>query len=81
MSVLSEAAGYVLRGKTGSGPVAAGEFEGAFEGWLVGWVDKPDAETVVFATYVSGPSFESIGGFRHQISARLLRAIGALPIE
>lgn len=81
VSILREAEGYVLRGKTGSGPVVQGEFDGAFEGWLVGWVDKPDVGTIVFATYVSGPSFESIGGLRYQMSARLLRAIGALPME
>lgn len=77
VSILGEADDYVLRGKTGSGPVVPG----AFEGWLVGWVERPDVGTVVFATYVSGRSFESIGGFRYQISARLLRAIGALPTE
>jgi beta-lactamase class D len=79
VSLLSDTGGYVLRGKTGSGPVVPGEFDGAFEGWLVGWVEKPDAGTVAFALYVSGPSFESIGGFRYQMSAQFLRAIGALP--
>ena len=78
VSLLSETDGYVLRGKTGSGPVVPGEFDGAFEGWLVGWVEKPDAGAVAFALYVSGPSFESIGSFRYQMSARFLRAIGAL---
>ena len=78
VSLLSETDGYVLRGKTGSGPVVPGEFDGAFEGWLVGWVEKPDAGAVAFALYVSGPSFESIGNFRYQMSARFLRAIGAL---
>lgn len=81
VSILSEADSYVLRGKTGSGPVVPGEFDGAFEGWLVGWVERRDVGTVVFATYVGGPSFGSIGSFRHQMSARLLRAIGALPAE
>lgn len=79
VSVLSETAGYVLHGKTGSGPVVPGQFDGAFEGWLVGWVEKPDGNTVAFALYVRGPSFESINAFRYEMSAQFLRAIGALP--
>ncbi len=81
VSILRAADGYVLRGKTGSGPLIPGELDGAFEGWLVGWVERPDAGTVVFATYVKGRSFEEIGAFRHQISARFLRAVGALPTD
>jgi beta-lactamase class D len=79
VSLLSETNGYALRGKTGSGPVVPNDFDGAFEGWLVGWVERPDATAVAFALYVKGPSFDSIGGFRYQMSARFLRAIGALP--
>lgn len=79
VSLLSETDGYALYGKTGSGPVVPGDFEGRFEGWLVGWVDKPDSDSVVFALYVNGSSFESIGVFRYQMSARFLRAINALP--
>ena len=56
-----------------------GRFDGAFEGWLVGWVEKPDGNAVAFALYVRGPSFESISASRHQMAARFLRAIGALP--
>jgi beta-lactamase class D len=79
VSLLNETDGYALYGKTGSGPVVPGDFEGRFEGWLVGWVDKPDADSVVFALYVNGSSFESIGAFRYQMSARFLRAMSALP--
>lgn len=79
VSLLNETDGYALHGKTGSGPVVPGDFEGRFEGWLVGWVDKPDADSVVYALYVNGPSFESIGAFRYQMAARFLRALNALP--
>lgn len=79
VSLLNETDGYALYGKTGSGPVVPGDFEGRFEGWLVGWVDKPDADSVVFALYVNGSSFESIGAFRYQMSAQFLRAMNALP--
>jgi beta-lactamase class D len=79
VSLLNESDGYALYGKTGSGPVISGDFEGRFHGWLVGWVEKPDATSVAFALYVNGPSFQSIGAFRYRMAARFLRMIGALP--
>jgi beta-lactamase class D len=87
VSVLNDSAGYRLHGKTGSGPVIEGgaefegidEFDGDFEGWLVGWVDRPNAAPVVYALYVHGDSYAAIESFRGEMSVRLLRAIGALP--
>lgn len=86
-SFLGEISGHQIYGKTGSGPVIAegeefegwDEFDGEFEGWLVGWVNKPTASTVVYALYVRGPNFGSIQSFRGQMSVMFLRAIGALP--
>lgn len=79
ISVLKTFGPLVLHGKTGSGPLKPGRFEGAFEGWLVGWVVRPQGKPVVFATYTSGPNYQSIKDFRQQASERLLESIGALP--
>lgn len=86
-SFLDEMSEHRIYGKTGSGPIiAAGEdfegldeFDGEFEGWLVGWVNKPTGSTVVYALYVRGPDYGSIQNFRGRMSVALLRAIGALP--
>lgn len=79
ISVLGPVGTSTLHGKTGSGPLKPGRMEGAFEGWLVGWVERPDRKPVVFATYTSGPNYASIKDFRRQASERLLGKIGAMP--
>jgi beta-lactamase class D len=87
VSFLGDMSGHRIHGKTGSGPVIPdGEefpgwdnFDGEFEGWLVGWVSRPEVPPVVYALYVRGPSYASIESFRGQMSIRFLRAIGALP--
>ncbi|MEM7353236.1 MAG: penicillin-binding transpeptidase domain-containing protein [Acidobacteriota bacterium] len=79
VSLIGGTSGYQLYGKTGSGPVVAGDFDGEFEGWLVGWVDRPDRAPVVYSLYVRGPRYGSIKGFRRQMSIRFLRSIGAVP--
>jgi beta-lactamase class D len=77
-SFLTAISDFTLHGKTGAGPVDADDFDGAFEGWLVGWVRRPENAPLVFALYVSGPNFGSIRDFRRQMSIRFLQAIGAL---
>lgn len=78
-SLLAERGGFRLHGKTGSGPTEAGNMDGPFAGWLVGWVERPDAAPVAYAIYVSGPSFESIAAFRGAMARSFLQRIGAWP--
>jgi len=77
-SFLEDISGHRLHGKTGSGPITA-DFDGEFEGWLVGWVDRPSGAPVVYSLYVRGPSYRSIQSFRREMSIRFLRSIGAVP--
>lgn len=79
VSVLEERDGYRLHGKTGSGPTEAGNMDGAFAGWLVGWVERPGAAPLTYALFVSGPSFESIAAFRGDMARSFLQRIGAWP--
>lgn len=78
-SLLEERDGFRLHGKTGSGPTEAGNMDGPFAGWLVGWVERPGAAPVAYALYVRGPSFESIAAFRGEMARSFLRRIGAWP--
>jgi beta-lactamase class D len=79
VSLLEESKGFRLHGKTGSGPVSGVGLDGPFEGWLVGWVERPDAEPVVYALFVGGPSFQSISSFRGEMARSFLRRINAWP--
>ena len=79
VSLLEERDGHRLHGKTGSGPAADGNIDGPFKGWLVGWVERPDAAPVVYALFVAGPSFESIATFRGEMARSFLRRIDAWP--
>lgn len=84
-SALSEAArldargGHVLFGKTGAGPAEGGHMNGAFRGWLVGWVERSGGGPVVFALFVEGPSWASIARFRREAAERLLIESGVWP--
>lgn len=71
--------GYEFHGKTGSGPIKPGDFDGPFEGWLVGYVRRPNAAPISYALYASGPSYSAIRDFRPQFAQRLLQDIGAWP--
>lgn len=73
--------GYKLFGKTGSGPVQAGNFDGAFHGWLVGFVERPQKKPVFYALYARAPNYSSILKFRRDFSETLLKEIGALPVH
>lgn len=73
--------GYILHGKTGAGPTEAGNFGGVFDGWYVGWVERPKQNPMVFALYVRGEGFKSIRTIRRELSQDLLMEIGALPAD
>jgi beta-lactamase class D len=81
VSLLEERDGYRLRGKTGAGPTGDDDLHGPFAGWLVGWVERPDAAPVAYALFVRGPNFESIAAFRGEMTRNFLRRIGAWPGE
>lgn len=80
-SLLREEGGIAIHGKTGAGPVEAGNFGGAFEGWLTGFVQASNRTQTVFALYVRGPDYSSIRSFRREFSETLLKEIGALPAD
>ncbi|MEE4296209.1 MAG: penicillin-binding transpeptidase domain-containing protein, partial [Wenzhouxiangella sp.] len=67
-----------LYGKTGAGSVG-NDFDGEFEGWLVGWVERNGAGPVAYALYVRGGDYPSIAGFRKEMSVGFLRSAGVLP--
>lgn len=73
---LDERNGHILYGKTGAGPLDPDDFDGAFRGWLVGWVERPDASPVVYALFVDGPDWGSIARFRREAAESLLRQAG-----
>lgn len=73
--------GVVLHGKTGAGPAEPGNFNGPFEGWFAGWVERPDRAPLVYTLYVRGKDFPSIRDFRREISLELLKKIDALPAD
>jgi beta-lactamase class D len=79
VSLLETRDGYRLHGKTGSGPVDGSDMDGPFAGWLVGWVERPDAAPVAYALYVRGSSFDSIAAFRGEMARSFLHRIGAWP--
>jgi beta-lactamase class D len=68
--------GLALYGKTGAGPLDGDDFDGAFRGWLVGWVERPDRAPVVYALFVDGPNWDAIASFRREASVSLLRQAG-----
>lgn len=79
-SLLEEVDGCRLHGKTGAGPVGE-DFDGPFEGWLVGWSQCGDAAPTVFALWTRGTSFGAIRLFRQQAATRMLQHIGAFQRE
>ncbi|WP_299408765.1 penicillin-binding transpeptidase domain-containing protein [uncultured Roseobacter sp.] len=65
-----------LYGKTGAGPVQAGQFSGSFEGWYAGWLGQNGKVAVVFAHHAQGAHFSSIRSFRQDFAEVLLKACG-----
>ena len=68
----------MLHGKTGSGPVTD-DFDGPLDGWLVGWIGRPDQSLVTFALFVEAPDYGSIRSFRKDISLHFLQQAGFWP--
>ncbi len=86
ISLIEEADGHALHGKTGAGPLDRAStddpllaFKGRFGGWLVGWVHRPNKKPAYYALYAEGPTFASIAKFRQEIARRLLVDEGYLP--
>lgn len=79
VALQSENDGYALYGKTGAGPVKSGDFTGPFEGWFVGWLERPGTRPVVFALWTRGASFEAIKDYRLATSRMLLKKLNYLP--
>ncbi|PWJ15836.1 penicillin-binding transpeptidase domain-containing protein [Jannaschia seohaensis] len=67
---------HVVHGKTGSGPVEPGRFDGAFEGWYVGWLARQGAAPVALAHYVRAQTFSDLRTFRRDHALVLLEACG-----
>ena len=72
-----ERADGVLYGKTGSGPVEPGDFDGRFEGWYVGYLRRSDRAPIVFALHVEASSFSELNTFRRSFAEALLSEITA----
>lgn len=71
--------GERLFAKTGSGPIKAGDFEGPFEGWYVGYLrDAQGMGLVAFATHVRSNSYAALREYREQASRQALTALGFL---
>ena len=63
--------------KTGSGPVQAGDFKGAFEGWYVGYVRNAQGRwTTAFALFLEADSFATINKIRKPLTGELLSRLG-----
>ncbi len=74
-----EVEGYRLFGKTGSGPVVADQFDGPFEGWYVGWLERPEGAPVVFAVWAQAESYSELRAYRRQAAEAILAGRGYLP--
>lgn len=78
-SLAGEAEELSLHGKTGAGPVESGNFDGAFEGWYVGFLMRPDRKPVVFALHARAGEYQALRSFRKDFAVRLLKEAGLLP--
>lgn len=64
---------FSLYAKTGAGPIDSNNFDGAFEGWYVGYIKDKNTEPVAaFAIYVEAESFTAIKNFRRAFALELL---------
>lgn len=75
-SLLEESGDCRLHGKTGAGPVGE-DFDGAFEGWLVGWSQCGQVPPTVYALWTRGPSYAAIRDFRRRAAIEMLQRIDA----
>lgn len=66
-----------LYAKTGAGPIETNNFDGAFEGWYVGYLkDSSGNATTAFAIYMEAESFAAIKDYRKELTLKLLVDIG-----
>lgn len=79
VSMVKSEGDYALHGKTGSGPLQRDDFEGPFEGWFTGWVERKGVPSASYALYVQGPDYQSIRTARMEIAEILLVGAGLLP--
>lgn len=74
--VLERAPGYVLSGKTGSGPAGRDRYLG----WLVGYVESC-GKVYTFAFWIEGDTMETARAPRIELSKAMLSELGALPAD
>ena len=68
---------FSLYAKTGAGPIDSSNFDGAFEGWYVGYIKDQNANPLVaFAIYVEAESFGALKNFRRTFALQLLTDLG-----
>lgn len=68
---------FSLYAKTGTGPIDPNNFDGAFEGWYVGFVKNGGGKPVTaFAIYMQGDSFSALQNYRKELSLQLLTDLG-----
>lgn len=68
---------FALYAKTGAGPVAPNNFDGAFEGWYVGYVKDDGGKPVAaFALYMETENFTALKDYRKALSLQLLGDLG-----
>lgn len=65
--------GLSLYAKTGAGPIGANNFDGAFEGWYVGYIkDESGKPVAAFAFYMEAENFAALKDYRKELSLKLL---------
>lgn len=68
---------FSLYAKTGTGPLDPDNYDGAFEGWYVGYIkDNAGKPVTAFAIYMQGESFSAIQNYRKELALRLLAESG-----
>jgi beta-lactamase class D len=74
--VLERTPGYVLRGKTGSGPIGRNRYLG----WLVGQVETC-GKVYAFAFWIEAPTMDQARAERLELTRAMLSDLGALPAD
>lgn len=68
---------FSLYAKTGTGPLESNNFDGAFEGWYVGYIKGKRGESVAaFAIYMQAGSFSALQNYRKELALQLLADLG-----
>lgn len=80
VALAQEKDGNRMYGKTGSGPLKPGDFDGPFEGWYVGYVRDKDAKPVAaFALYARAKGYAGLRSLRRDMSVQMLQHLGLWP--